>query len=162
MKWKKTEVENGFNGSLLVSKQGKKGPEDQDEQPLTDEEIAICKGILEEKKARVLALADADNIQDRDSLRMSDEIDLASAEYEAAFENRLRDREKFLIRKIEGALRRIEDGEYDECESCGEYISFKRLQARPETECCIVCKEDQEKVEKMYQKKRLQRLNYDL
>ena len=161
MKWRKTEVENGFNGSLLVSRQGKKGPEDQDGQPLTDEEIATCKGILEEKKARVLALAEADNIQDRDSLRMSDEIDLASAEYEAAFENRLRDREKFLIRKIEAALLRIENGEYDECDSCGEYISFKRL-ARPETECCIVCKEDQEKVEKMYQKKRLQRLNYDL
>ena len=130
--------------------------------PLTEEQIAECKAILEEKKKRVIAMVDADSIQDRDSLRMSDEVDLASAEYEAAFENRLRDREKFLIRTIETALRRIEDGEYDECESCGVYISFKRLKARPETTYCIVCKEEQEKVEKMYQKKRLQRLNYDL
>ena len=136
--------------------------EEQSAKPLTKEELEICKNILEEKKKRVLAMADADSIQERDSLRMSDEVDLASAEYEAAFENRLRDREKFLIRKIETALRRIDEGEYDECESCGEYISFKRLKARPETTYCIVCKEEQEKVEKMYQKKRLQRLNYDL
>jgi DnaK suppressor protein len=130
--------------------------------PLTEEQLEACKVILEEKKQRILGMVDAESIQDRDSLRMSDEVDLASAEYEAAFENRLRDREKFLIRKIETALRRMEDGEYDECESCGEYISFKRLKARPETTYCIVCKEEQEKVEKMYQKKRLQRLNYDL
>ena len=136
--------------------------EEQVARPLTEKELQTCKSILEEKKKRILTMADADSIQERDSLRMSDEVDLASAEYEAAFENRLRDREKFLIRKIDVALRRIEDGEYDECESCGEYISFKRLQARPETTLCIVCKEEQEKVEKMYQKKRLQRLNYDL
>ena len=136
--------------------------DEQTAKPLTTEELDICKSILEEKKKRVLAMADADSIQERDSLRMSDEVDLASAEYEAAFENRLRDREKFLIRKIETALRRMDEGEYDECESCGEYISFKRLKARPETTYCIVCKEEQEKVEKMYQKKRLQRLNYDL
>ena len=129
---------------------------------LTDEQLAICKEILEDKKKRVLTLADADAVKDRDSLRMSDEVDLASAEYEAAFENRLRDREKFLIRKIEKALVRIDEGEYDECESCGEYIAFKRLKARPETTYCIVCKEEQEKVEKQFQKKRLQRLNYDL
>lgn len=140
----------------------KKRGEESSVLPLTEEQLDICKVILEEKKQRILGMVDAESIQDRDSLRMSDEVDLASAEYEAAFENRLRDREKFLIRKIETALRRLEDGEYDECESCGEYISFKRLKARPETTYCIVCKEEQEKVEKMYQKKRLQRLNYDL
>lgn len=140
----------------------KKRGEESSVLPLTEEQLEICKTILEEKKQRILGMVDSESIQDRDSLRMSDEVDLASAEYEAAFENRLRDREKFLIRKIETALRRMEDGEYDECESCGEYISFKRLKARPETTYCIVCKEEQEKVEKMYQKKRLQRLNYDL
>jgi len=144
-----------------VSNRKKRG-EESSVLPLTEEQLDICKAILEEKKQRILGMVDSESIQDRDSLRMSDEVDLASAEYEAAFENRLRDREKFLIRKIETALRRLEDGEYDECESCGEYISFKRLKARPETTYCIVCKEEQEKVEKMYQKKRLQRLNYDL
>jgi len=144
-----------------VSNRKKRG-EESSVLPLTEEQLEICKTILEEKKQRILGMVDSESIQDRDSLRMSDEVDLASAEYEAAFENRLRDREKFLIRKIETALRRMEDGEYDECESCGEYISFKRLKARPETTYCIVCKEEQEKVEKMYQKKRLQRLNYDL
>ncbi len=79
---------------------------------------------------------------------------MATAEYEQSFEYRLRDREKFLLRKVDKALRRIENGEYDECESCGETISKKRLLARPEATLCIVCKEEQEQLEKGYLKRR--------
>jgi DnaK suppressor protein len=93
---------------------------------------------------------------------MSDEVDLASAEYEAAFEYRLRDREKYLLKKIDRAVQRIAEGEYDECENCGNVISKKRLLARPETTMCIDCKEEQEKVEKMYEKKRSYRFDFEL
>jgi DnaK suppressor protein len=62
-------------------------------------------------------------------------------------ELRLRDREKFLLGKILGALQRLQDGEIDECESCGERIGFKRLLARPVTTLCIDCKEEREKEE---------------
>ena len=50
--------------------------------------------------------------------------------------------------KLAEALDRLRGGEYGVCEECGEEISVKRLEARPETELCIKCKEDQERREK--------------
>ncbi|MBD5642010.1 MAG: RNA polymerase-binding protein DksA, partial [Desulfovibrio sp.] len=63
------------------------------------------------------------------------------------FTLRLRDRERRLIRKIQGALQRIEDGTYGVCEECGEDISLARLKARPVTRLCIHCKARQEEDE---------------
>ncbi len=85
---------------------------------------------------------------DRDEL--ADENDLASSEYLLSFELRIRDREKFLLRKIEDALELMEQGLYGVCESCGEDISSGRLKARPVTTMCIRCKEEQERKEKEY------------
>jgi 2-oxoglutarate ferredoxin oxidoreductase subunit alpha len=45
-------------------------------------------------------------------------------------------------------LEKIEKGEYGICMSCGEKIEKKRLEARPVTDLCIKCKEEQEKIEK--------------
>lgn len=91
-----------------------------------------------------------------------DEVDLATGEYEQAFEYRLRDREKFLIKKIGKALKRIDDGIYNECEECSAPIGKARLKARPVATLCIECKEEQELEEKGYQKRRAYNLDYDL
>ena len=77
-----------------------------------------------------------------------DEIDTASSEMNLAFQGRLRERERRLISKINQALDKIEDGVYGECESCGEQISLKRIQARPVAELCIDCKAEQEQLER--------------
>ncbi len=77
-----------------------------------------------------------------------DEIDAASSEMNLAFQGRLRERERGLISKIEQALTKIEEGIYGECESCGEQISLKRIQARPVAELCIDCKAEQEAIER--------------
>ncbi|GMV43257.1 MAG: RNA polymerase-binding transcription factor DksA [Myxococcales bacterium] len=136
---------------------------EESEARLTPEELAEFRLILEDKKAKILDQAkSALNSTEEELLRMSDEVDLASAEYEAAFEYRLRDREKYLLKKIDRALVRITEGEYDECENCGNGISKKRLLARPETTMCIDCKEEQEKVEKMYEKKRPYRFDFEI
>ncbi|MBL9102102.1 MAG: TraR/DksA C4-type zinc finger protein [Myxococcales bacterium] len=79
-----------------------------------------------------------------------DEVDQASSEYMQAFSFRLRGREKFLMDKIELALRKIDEGTYGICEECEEMIAIKRLQARPEAPLCIQCKEAQEKEEAVY------------
>jgi DnaK suppressor protein len=44
-----------------------------------------------------------------------------------------------LLRLGELALRRIDSGDYGECQDCGEPIAFARLQARPSTCLCIGC-----------------------
>ena len=77
-----------------------------------------------------------------------DEIDTASSEINLAFVGRLRERERGLLNKINQALEKIEDGIYGECESCGEDIGMKRLEARPVAELCIDCKSEQEKLER--------------
>jgi DnaK suppressor protein len=45
---------------------------------------------------------------------------------------------------------KIEGNDFGLCEECGEEIAVKRLEARPETNLCIRCKEDQERAEKDY------------
>ena len=77
-----------------------------------------------------------------------DEIDTASSEMNLAFMGRLRERERGLLVKIEGALAKIEQGVYGQCQNCGEEIGPKRLEARPVAELCIDCKGEQEKIER--------------
>ena len=81
---------------------------------------------------------------------LPDEVDLASSESEQSMSLRLRDRERVLLKKIDKTIEKIEDGSYGICESCGEEIGTKRLEARPVTDLCIRCKEEQEKIEKAY------------
>jgi DnaK suppressor protein len=77
-----------------------------------------------------------------------DPTDRASLEADRNFMLRIRDREHKLIKKIRGALDRIENGTFGICESCGEDISIQRLKARPVTTQCIDCKTKEEALEK--------------
>jgi DnaK suppressor protein len=106
--------------------------------------------ILEEKRQAVIDRAEATMSEDMtlDSSDLPDEMDLASSEYIQSFTFRLRGRERVFLQKIDKALKKLDDGEFGVCESCDEPISVKRLEARPETELCIRCKEDQERMEK--------------
>lgn len=81
---------------------------------------------------------------------LPDEVDLASSEADQSMNLRLRDRERVLLRKIDKALKKIEDGEYGLCTSCSDPIAFKRLLARPVADLCIQCKEEQEQMEKSF------------
>ena len=78
-----------------------------------------------------------------------DPTDRASLESDRNFELRIRDRERKLINKIREALERIDNGEFGECEECGEQIGEARLKARPVTTLCIECKTEQERKEKI-------------
>ena len=78
-----------------------------------------------------------------------DPTDQAVAELDNNFVLRLRGREQKLLKKIEEAIARIDSGEYGVCESCGDQISLKRLEARPVTTLCIECKTRQEEEEKL-------------
>src|SRR5882672_7745759 len=108
------------------------------------------RGLLEEKRGEIVKKAKQTLDEDMtlDANDLSDEMDLASSEYLQSFTFRLRGREKSFLDKITKALTKIDDGSFGTCEECGEDISIKRLEARPETTLCIRCKEDQERVEK--------------
>ena len=130
--------------------------------PMTPKQLDELKGSLLDKRQRVMSQVQAAaRKESADDLRVADEMDLASVGYEQAFEFRLRDREAYLIKKIDKALLRIDDDEYDECENCGSPIGFQRLKARPEARYCIDCKEEQEKGEKMYEKRRKRMTSFE-
>ena len=115
-------------------------------------ELKRFKTLLVEKRDEIVKKAKQTLEEDMtlDANDLPDEMDLASSEYLQSFTFRLRGREKIFLDKIEKALRKIEDGTFGTCEECGEEISVKRLEARPETTLCIRCKEDQERLEKDY------------
>lgn len=79
----------------------------------------------------------------------ADPADRATAESDRSFTLRLRDRERKLIKKIQEAIQRLEDGTYGICEECGDEIGVPRLRARPVTTLCIACKSRQEEEESM-------------
>jgi DnaK suppressor protein len=79
-----------------------------------------------------------------------DPNDRATQEEEFSLELRTRDRERKLIRKIEEALKRIDDGSYGYCLETGEEIGIKRLEARPVATLSIEAQERRERREKQY------------
>ena len=67
-----------------------------------------------------------------------------------ALELRTRDRQRKLVAKIDAALRRIENGEYGYCETTGDPISLKRLDARPIATMTLEAQEKHERREKVH------------
>jgi DnaK suppressor protein len=84
-----------------------------------------------------------------EKLTFPDLGDQAAAESDRSFLLRLRGREQKLLKKIENAIEKIESGTYGVCETCGEKIRTKRLEARPVTTLCIECKTKQEEEERL-------------
>jgi DnaK suppressor protein len=79
-----------------------------------------------------------------------DPNDRATQESEFGLELRTRDRERKLLRKIESALSRIEDGSYGYCDETGEEIGLKRLEARPVATLCLEAQERRELAERQF------------
>jgi len=79
-----------------------------------------------------------------------DPNDRATQEEEFSLELRTRDRERKLIRKIDEALKRLDDGSYGYCLETGEEIGIKRLEARPVATLSIEAQERRERRERQY------------
>lgn len=83
-------------------------------------------------------------------LNAPDMVDRATSESDRSIELRARDRQRKLIGKIDQALARIDDGSYGYCESTGEPISLRRLEARPIATLSLEAQERHERREKVY------------
>ncbi len=80
----------------------------------------------------------------------ADPNDRATVEEENLLEQRVRDRERKLLKKINASLIRIEEGEYGFCLETGDPIGLPRLLARPTAELSIEAQEKHERLEKLY------------
>jgi len=77
-----------------------------------------------------------------------DEADLASEDAEVSLETRLMDRDAKLLREVERALEKVQDGLYGLCEGTDEPIGYARLKLRPWTRYSVTYKEELEREEK--------------
>jgi len=110
-------------------------------------DVAQFKEILLQLRSESLA-SDNKITETLVSERAADEIDVATQDSSAALQKRLLERQSSYVKRIDAALRKIEDGTYGECEMCGDMIAPKRLLARPVALLCVLCKEKQERLEK--------------
>lgn len=85
-----------------------------------------------------------------ESLAESDLSDRATLETDRAIELRTRDRERKLISKIDGALQRIDQGNYGFCEETSEPIAIRRLEARPIATLSLEAQEQHERMERTH------------
>ena len=119
------------------------------EKYMASKQISHFKMILEKWKELLVKEADKTMTHMKnDSTKLADPNDAATQEEEFRLELRTRDRERKLIRKIDQALQRVDDGFYGFCEDTGEPIGIKRLEARPIATLCIEAQERHERMEK--------------
>jgi DnaK suppressor protein len=113
-------------------------------------DVEYFRELLNEMLVEALKQSDStiEDMTDSNEL-CADPADRATVESDRAFTLRIRDRERKLIKKINGAIGRIEDGSYGICEECGDEIGVPRLKARPVTKLCINCKSKQEEDEQL-------------
>jgi DnaK suppressor protein len=106
---------------------------------MTKNELNKYRNVLEAKQAELVQL-----VRNRDGIAIEKNAD-ALDEVQSATERELAirnlDRDSSLLRKVRGALRRIEDGSFGVCLHCEEDISPKRMAAVPWTTFCIQCQE---------------------
>ena len=102
------------------------------EQYMNKEQLEHFARILQNWKRDLMVEVDRTVLHMKDeAANFPDPNDRATQEEEFSLELRTRDRERKLIRKIDEALKRIEDGSYGYCLETGEEIGIKRLEARP-------------------------------
>jgi DnaK suppressor protein len=121
------------------------------EQYMSKEQLSHFQQILLNWKRDLMEEVDRTVSHMKDeAANFPDPNDRATQEEEFSLELRTRDRERKLIRKIEEALKRIEDGSYGYCLETGEEIGIKRLEARPVATLSIEAQERRERRERQY------------
>jgi len=108
----------------------------------------IKKNLIAQKKELLVGALEALNELPGQTV-FPDLGDQATAEIDRNFMLRLKGRERKLLKKIEEAIERIDQGMFGICDKCGLEINLKRLEARPVTTMCIECKTLQEEEEKL-------------
>jgi DnaK suppressor protein len=105
--------------------------------------LAWKRELMEEVDRTMLHMKD-------DAANFPDPNDRATQESEFGLELRTRDRERKLLKKIDSALSRIDDGSYGYCEETGEEIGLRRLEARPVATLCVEAQERREIAERQF------------
>lgn len=117
---------------------------------MNEAQLAYFKAKLEAMRNDILDNARETGEHLKENEVFADPNDRATVEEENMLEQRVRDRERKLLKKINASLARIEDGSYGYCLETGDPIGIPRLLARPTAELSIEAQEKHERLEKLY------------
>ena len=104
--------------------------------------------LLEERRRVSEAL---DYLHEENSGSQDDEVpetglaDTATVTLDRELDYSLEENSSRVLEEIDAALKRIEDGTFGECTSCGKQIAQERLEAMPHATKCIDCKRLEER-----------------
>lgn len=136
----KTKQTTSKTKRIIAPYQEKKG-----EEYMSQEQLEHFREILLNWKHQLIEEADKTvHHMQEEAANFADPSDRATQEEEFGLELRTRDRERKLLRKINAALSRIEDGSYGYCEDTGEEIGVRRLEARPVATLCLEAQQRRE------------------
>jgi DnaK suppressor protein len=121
------------------------------EEYMSDKQLKHFRKILSAWKRELMYEVDrtVHHMQD-EAANFPDPNDRATQESEFGLELRTRDRERKLLRKIDSALIRIDEGSYGFCDETGEEIGLKRLEARPVATLSLEAQERRELAERQF------------
>ena len=117
---------------------------------MNEAQQAFFKHLLKEREAQLRSNAGETAEHLRENSIVPDPADRATIEEEHALEMRTRDRERKLLKKVQEALRRLENGEYGWCEETGDPIGIPRLLARPTATLSLEAQQRRELRQKLY------------
>ncbi len=117
---------------------------------MNEAQQAFFKHLLKEREAQLRSNAGETAEHLRENSIVPDPADRATIEEEHALELRTRDRERKLLKKVQEALRRLENGEYGWCEETGDPIGIPRLLARPTATLSLEAQQRRELRQKLY------------
>ena len=136
----KTKKASNNTKQIIAPYQEKKG-----EEYMSQEQLEHFRDILLNWKSQLIEEAGKTvHHMQEEAANFADPSDRATQEEEFGLELRTPDRERKLLRKINSALSRIEDGSYGYCEDTGEEIGIRRLEARPVATLCLEAQQRRE------------------
>ena len=107
---------------------------------MSSSNVKKYKGLLEKKRDELLAAAPVRTPAAGPGSKSGDWIDQSSQESDLHVRLALKQTDSKLLRAIEEAIHRIEQGTYGICMECDNHIAPARLEAVPWTRVCIDCK----------------------
>lgn len=132
---------------VLTAEEMLKMPEDD---YMNAQQLEFFRRRLTDLEKELRANADQTTVNLRETTVVPDPADRATIEEEHALELRTRDRERKLLKKVQAAIKRIDDGDYGYCEETGDPIGVARLMARPTATLSLEAQQRRELKQKMY------------
>ena len=121
-----------------------------DDDYMNAQQLEFFRRRLTDLEKELRANADQTTVNLRETTVVPDPADRATIEEEHALELRTRDRERKLLKKVQAAIKRIDDGDYGYCEETGDPIGVARLMARPTATLSLEAQQRRELKQKMY------------